>query len=349
MAIVVEAYVGLTVAAKARATEADLTKRNPMFLFLYTYYHKLRKLSLIPEDEALPEERSIPLHELPGIVVRKWHEKKKRMQLLVDKELGDLTEEDMQRMIANMEGGPESNAARAKKKKTKLERLRKLRVAIQRGMSLPEAADFEVQEPEQQNSRVRLYGNVRADEDEEITLQQLQSLMDSEPMLQILLGTKNGIDVIKYFKTFHRDEPDDEGMAPPGQEPPPEKTSLEKVAELQENVFRKVETLEKAKLNMERLSVPFVDELSDSIQFSLNNSQNEWRQQLTGIMEVLTQITDAFTDVKKSIDNVQNNHMELTQLLTGETEGSESETESESESSDEEESLQARPSRGSVM
>merc|ERR1719183_2857237 len=176
-----------------------------------------------------------------------------------------------------MDGGPESNAARAKKKKTMVERLKKLRIAVQRGMSLPEASDFEVQEPEAQNSRVRLYGNVRADEEEEISLQQLQSLMDGEPMLQILLGTKNAIDVIKYFKTFQRDEEEEEQMMEQslGQEKPEEKTSLEKVAELQENVFRKVETLEKAKLNMERLSVPFVDELSDSIQFSLNNSQNE--------------------------------------------------------------------------
>merc|ERR1712139_716786 len=117
-------------------------------------------------------------------------------------------------------------------------------------------------------------------------------------------------------------------------------TSLEKVAELQENVFRKVETLEKAKLNMERLSVPLVDDMAEQIQYSLNSAQNEWRQQLTGIMEVLTQITDAFTDVKKSIDNVQENHVELTQLLTGETEGSESETESESESSEESEQVQ---------
>merc|ERR1712139_26946 len=287
MAIVVESYVGLTVAAKARATEADLTKRNPMFLFLYTYYHKMRKLSLLSDDEALPEERSMLLNELPGIVVRKWHEKKKRMQLLVDKELGDLTEEDMQRMIANMEGGPESNAARQNKKKTMLERLNKFRVAVQRGMSLPESADFEVKEPEQQNSRVRLYGNVRPDEDEEITLEQLQGLMDSEPMLQILLGTKNAIDVIKYFKTFPKDDEDEEPMNPSKmmEDKPPEKTSLEKVAELQENVFRKVETLEKAKLNMERLSVPFVDEMADSMQFSLSSAQNEWRQQLTGIME----------------------------------------------------------------
>merc|ERR1719271_949884 len=249
MAIVVESYVSLSVTVRARATEADLTKRNPMFLFLYTYYHKMRKLSLLSDDEALPEERSMLLNELPGIVVGKWHEKKKRMQLLVDKELGDLTEEDMQRMIANMEGGPESNAARAKKKKTKLERLHKLRSAVQRGMSLPEAADFEVQEPEQQNSRVRLYGNVRADEDEEISLQQLQSLMDGEPMLQILLGTKNAIDVIKYFKTFKHDDEEEEMEPGPPVEKPEEKTSLDKVAELQENVFRKVETLEKTSLD----------------------------------------------------------------------------------------------------
>merc|ERR1712139_601777 len=240
-----------------------------------------------------------------------------------------------QRMIANMEGGPESNAARAKKKKTKLERLKKLRVAIQRGMSLPEASDFEVQEPEHQNSRVRLYGNVRADEDEEVSLQQLQSLMDGEPMLQILLGTKNAIDVIKYFKTFKHDDEEEEMEPGPPEEKPEEKTSLEKVAELQENVFRKVETLEKAKLNMERLSVPFVDDMSDQVQFALSDAQNEWRQQLTGIMDVLTHITDAFTEVKKGIDNVQNNHVELTQLLTGETEGSESETESSSEESEE--------------
>merc|ERR1719428_1735676 len=251
-------------------------------------------------------------------------------------------------MIASMDGGPESNAARATKKKTKLEKLNKLRAAVQRGMSLPEAADFEVQEPEQQESRVRLYGNVWVEEDEEISLQQLQSLMDGEPMLQILLGTKNAIDVIKYFKTFKHDDEEEEMEPGPPVEKPEEKTSLEKVAELQENVFRKVETLEKAKLNMERLSVPLVDDMSEQIQYSLSNAQNEWRQQLTGIMEVLTQITDAFTDVKKSIDKVQDNHVELTQLLTGETEGSESETASESESSEESEEVQ-RTSKKSLI
>merc|ERR1719201_1833788 len=88
-------YVGLgqtdwrfaCIAREARKTGADLVKRNPMQLFLYTYYHKLRKLSLLSDDEALPEEQSILLVDLPGIVVRKWLEKKRRMQLLVDKTL----------------------------------------------------------------------------------------------------------------------------------------------------------------------------------------------------------------------------------------------------------------------
>merc|ERR1712193_234733 len=185
-------------------------------------------------------------------------------------------------------------------------------------------------------------------EDEEISLQRLQSLMDGEPMLQILLGTKNAIDVIKYFKTFKReDHEEDEPLA--GKSAPVEKTALEKVAELQENVFRKVETLEKAKLNMDSLSVPFVDAMAHQIQFELSSAQNEWRQQLTGIMEVLTHITDTFTDVKKNIDNVQSNHMQLSQLLTGEDEeGTESETASESTSSEESSIEVAKPSRGSI-
>jgi uncharacterized damage-inducible protein DinB len=156
--------------------------------------------------------------------------------------------------------------------------------------------------------------------------------------------------VIKYFKTFARDEAEEGEMDMSIQEKPEEKTSLDKVAELQENVFRKVETLEKAKLNMDNLSVPFVDAMSKEIEFELTNSQNEWRQQLTGIMEVLTHITDAFTDVKKGIDKVQSNHAELAAALMGEEE-SESASETETSSSSEEEddetvTTRSKPSKG---
>ena len=51
--------------------------------------------------------------------------------------------------------------------------------------------------------------------------------------------------------------------------------------------------MEKAKLNMDNLSVPFVDAMSKEIEFELTNSQNEWRQQLTGIMEVLLSLAAA--------------------------------------------------------
>jgi len=92
------------------------------------------------------------------------------------------------------------------------------------------------------------------------------------------------------------------------------------------------------------------DAMAQQIQFELNSAQNEWRQQLTGIMEVLTHITDTFTDVKRNIDTVQNNHQQLSQLLTGEEEeGSESETASDSTSSEESEENEGKPSGASAM
>jgi hypothetical protein len=283
MAIVVEAYVGLTVSAKARSNEADLTKRNPMFLFLYTYYHEFRKISLLPNEEAMEEERTIPLKDLPGVVVRKWHEKQRRMQLLVDRTLGELSEEDAAKK-ASKSGGPQSTAARKKTGKPIMEHLRRFRISIQRGMSLPLASDFEIPEPEEVGSTVRLFAETKADEGEELSLKNLQGLMDGEPMLQILLGTRNAIDVVRYFKTFPATfEEEDTGNLP--------KTSLEKVTELQENIYKKVETLEKAKLSMFRKPVPFVDHMADELSSAVLSIQNSWRKELTAIMEVLTTIT----------------------------------------------------------
>merc|ERR1719375_988974 len=130
-------------------------------------------------------------------------------------------------------------------------------------------------------------------------------------MLQILLGTKNAIDVVKFFK---------------------ERVPLP-VAELQEGVFRKVELLEKAKLNMNRNSVPYVDDLADEIQHLLQGVQNEWREELTSLMEVLTNITDAMMELKMGIDTVVQNQQGLRTLLEGdeeEEEGSSSSSSSES-------------------
>merc|ERR1719262_1818029 len=151
-------------------------------------------------------------------------------------------------------------------------------------------------------------------------------------MLQILLGTKNAIDVVKFFK---------ERVPLPGEEEllgyKITNDPLERVAELQEGVFRKVELLEKAKLNMDRNSVPYIDDLAEEIQHLLQGVQNEWREELTSLMEVLTNITDAMMELKQGIDVVDQNQQGLRQLLEGDKEDEEggSSDSSTSDSSDE--------------
>merc|ERR1711977_739387 len=136
MAIVVEAYVGANLCKEARVTEDDLAKSNPMVMILYTNYHKLRNLSLLNDDEALPEEQSIALRELPGIVVRKWLEKERRMQLLVDRTLGDVSEEEAKRMLGRMHD-PVGASDRKRKKKPFGLLMTEFRQSCQRCLSLP--------------------------------------------------------------------------------------------------------------------------------------------------------------------------------------------------------------------
>jgi hypothetical protein len=347
MAIVLDAYVSACVAREARKTGADLIKRNPMQLFLYTYYHKLRKLSLLTDDEALPEEQSILLVDLPGIVVRKWLEKKRRMQLLVDKTLGDMSEEEWTR---RMQEPAELQTARSRqrKKSSWRETLTKIRKNIQRSMSLPLAEEFEIPEPARVETRARLYSNAGYSYDEEISLLQLQSLIDQEPTLQILLGTKSALDVIRYFKPMAKPNEDDEDVATLKTDEEQAASALDKIGELQENVFRKVEHLEKRGLNMDRKPVPHVDHISELISTELLQVQNGWREEFTKLIEQMTSIADGMKDTKVGVEQVCSNHEELAKLLGEGSSEYDSTTESDSES--EEESEEAPPpTRKSIL
>merc|ERR1719327_1302823 len=165
-------------------------------------------------------------------------------------------------MMKNSKEAPGSKASR--KRKGGVPMGKKVKIALQQLFSLPEASEFEYPEPEETNSKIKLYPHVGDELEEDLTLDQLQALMDHEPMLQILLGTKNAIDVVKFFK---------ERIPLPGEEEllgyKITNDPLERVAELQEGVFRKVELLEKAKLNMNRNSVPYV-ELLEKAKLNMN-------------------------------------------------------------------------------
>merc|ERR1719161_1287435 len=86
MAIVLDAYTMVWIVHGAAEAQRE-QKRNPMLAFLYAWYHqKWYGIALVKDldDEAVrPEENSIMLRLLPGIVAKKWVEKKRKMQRII--------------------------------------------------------------------------------------------------------------------------------------------------------------------------------------------------------------------------------------------------------------------------
>jgi hypothetical protein len=321
MAIVLEAY--LCTHMDNSIGEDDLTKRNPMLLFLFAYFHQLKGISLLKEnDEALPEEMGIDLDLLPGMVRNKYLEKRRRNQLIIDRYQGDLTEAELKRKTSksnsktsNYSSGVDGTVMQRYKQKAAKGVERAMRMLTE-AINMPSQDDFNPPEPEDAgDTRFDLFGqHDDADYDQEISLNQLQRLLDQEPMLQILLGTKNALDVIRHFKRPAEEDEDDDD------------DPLRKVAELQETVFRKVDKLEKSGLTMDRRDVPFVKDIGDEISQSLSVVQNEWREELTMLVESITTLSDGFADLYDGIEKCSRNHTDLMDLVEGppSTEGTQS-------------------------
>jgi len=311
MAITLEAYVGNTLCRDVRATEEDLQKKNPIQLFLVTYYNHKKGIS-IDNDEEVPEEyQKIPLEKLPGIVTRKWLEKKRRMQLLVDEKLGDVTEGELKRKNSKMHQGPQSKEERRKKKRGFTACCAKLKYTFLKALSCPTKEDFEIPEPDLDDNRVMLHPD-RAYEGEVVSVTQLQRLLDQEPMLQILVGS-SGLSCIKHFigDTSYAGEILDDDASEDMDDP------LRKVAELQEKQFKKVDNLEKAGLSMDCKDVPQVKNLTNELNQQLQEVQNGWREEFVAITDVASELAMGFTTLQEGIGKLIDNNRELRATVLG--------------------------------
>merc|ERR1719353_172222 len=126
---------------------------------------------------------------------------------------------------------------------------------------------------------------------EEISRLQLQRLMDEDETMCLLLGTRRAIDVIRKFKFG------DEGS--------------DAVTKLQETVYHKLDTLEKAGLDMNSREVPAVRELSDQMNEAFNEVQNQWRQELTLLLESASVLSEGLIELTQGMERVQLYHSEI--------------------------------------
>merc|ERR1711869_118988 len=111
----------------------------------------------------------------------------------------------------------------------------------------------------------------------------------------LLLGTRRAIDVIRKFKF--------------GEE------GNDAVTNLQEKVFHKLDTMEKAGLDMDSQEVPAVRELSDQMNEAFNEVQNQWRQELTSLLEAASVLSEGLIELTQGMERVQLYHSEIRDKL----------------------------------
>jgi len=300
MAIVLDAYTMVWIVHGA-TDPAKKEKRNPMLAFLYAWYHqKWYGIALVKDldDEAVrPEENSIQLTLLPGIVAKKWVEKKRKMQRIIEENLGgtgmelDQSDQPGEGILQKAKGA-----------------YRRLSASFIPGSSMELASKNQNQKRGDQ-----LYDIDPKAAQEEISRLQLQRLMDEDETMCLLLGTRRAIDVIRKFKFG------DEGS--------------DAVTKLQETVYHKLDTLEKAGLDMNSREVPAVRELSDQMNEAFNEVQNQWRQELTSLLEAASVLSEGLIELTQGMERVQLYHSEIRDKLdTSEGSGSDSMTVTDSSS-----------------
>jgi len=259
MAIVIDVYSYVSIQMADFAPEAKY-KKNALMVFLYTYFHKLRGVQLVKEDEeniGMPDEQYIELNCLPGYVSEAWVNKQRELQtMLIDAE-------------RKMEGSKQSHSALANIGS-------KMRPTMFGGKA-----------PSKSKERVPRVN------DQIISRLQLQRLIDSEPQLQEVLKAKRAIDVVRRFRTERGPDPATEYFS------------------MQENVILKLDQLEKVGLQIDFSDVEILKMVSNGLNDALTEVQNQWRSELTILLESASKISSDLIEMTTKLQQVTDKHVAI--------------------------------------
>jgi len=281
MAIVLDAYTMVNIFHRNKGENTD----NPMRVFLWAYYK--HSGDAIDDWRLNPEDRSIKLSLLPGMVSKKWVEKKKRLREMVDKN-------------ANMmEVGPDGEP-------------QKMSWLSQISNALLPASAIAAKRAGQLPAKVVRTKDLYALEDmadDEISRLQLQRLLNEDLSLRLLLNTDKSLEVIRRFKkeSTLRNDNNSNAIMLPNYNPA--------VNSLQDKVFKKLDQLEKSGLEMEARDVPQVRVLSNLLDKQYGDMQKEWRSSLTGVLEFASMLSEGLIELTQGLDRVQENHQMMLETL----------------------------------
>jgi len=263
-----------------------------MIVFLRTFWNMMIGISLVIDtrEHNLPaEDLSIRLELLPGMVRRKWIEKKRKMQRIARENFQGMELYPNMPDIADTHDAPFGEWT-----------LPKCHTAVQRLGETPRPKG--------------IYHVPPALLKEPISRDQLQRLMDEDSTLPILLGSKGAVDVIRKFREAQPQDADDllatgdgsvSGTDNAGQQSDEKSSPLKR---LQGYVFGKIDELEKVKLDGEVPEVPEIDELTEDMSSAITDVRNQFRLELTGIIEATASLFQYLLELTQSLGHLRQNN-----------------------------------------
>jgi hypothetical protein len=279
IAVVLDVYA--TSSEKKKVTGA-----NPMLVFLQTYYNTWTGFSLVEEEgvqNLRTEDLSIQLRLLPGLVRRKWIERKRKMQFVASS------------CFEGLELFPGDDY------------LRESGAQALNDWSLPSSKlELDKMRRPEQLKPISIYDIPDSAFDEEISRSQLQRLMNEDETLPLLLNDTEAVKVIRRFKQVAAGQ-EDAGLFNP--------MNPEQVKNLQGEVFKKVEGLETFNTDDDAPEVGHIKALADEMSGSVTEVRNQFRVQLTSIIEATANLFEHLVDLTQGVDAVRGNHEEILKIV----------------------------------
>lgn len=267
--------------------------KNPMTSFLLAYYHLWKGITLVDAKDG--EAENPELHSIRLILLPSLVAKK-----WVDKR------KRLHTILYNTEDVDEHGDTVSHASRLKTQAAEKILPAT--AIQMMKAGRL----PKKKKDSSDLY-RVARDPNMEITATQLQRLLDEDHTIRLLLGMDKAVDVIQRFKC--KTGPDSE------------------IDILQSNVFKKLDTIEKAGLNFECRVVPQVRDISNKLDLLYSEIQSNWRAELTSVLELTSMLSEGLITFTKNLDQIADNHDQVLDAIGGPSEQAVSEEEESMETS----------------
>jgi hypothetical protein len=241
----------------------------------------------------------IELSLLPGLVRRKWIEKKRKMQRVADQSFAGLCLFPEDEGLLFQGGAVSANDWMLPNSRIELAKMTT-------GSFNKPFPVYEIPEPMLT---------------QKISLHQLQRLMDEDPTLPLLLGHTKAVKVVRKFQRpgaggmeeeddYARDDESDDGKqdmrAPVG---------VNQITNTQAEVFAKIDTLERIPPELEVPKVPAVQHLTEEMSGALTDVQNQFRVQLTGIIEATATLFEHLVELTRAVDSIRANNSDVLDMV----------------------------------